>query len=142
MALSSWATQGGRRRQRRIAGLIQQELGDLLQRELRDPGLGFATVTEVRMSTDLKCAQVYISVMGDESERRSTMAALERAEGFIRRELASRLKLRYMPQIEFVPDLTLERAARLETLLDQASASSVGPDYGDTSTGDEDESQG
>jgi len=94
------------------------------------------------MSTDLKCAQVYISVMGDESERRSTMAALERAEGFIRRELASRLKLRYMPQIEFVPDLTLERAARLETLLDQASASSVGPDYGETSTGDEDESQG
>lgn len=142
MALSSWAAQGGRRRQRRVAGLIQQELGDLLQRELRDPGLGFATVTEVRMSTDLKCAQVYISVMGDESERRSTMAALERAVGFIRRELASRLKLRYMPQIEFVPDLTLERAARLETLLDQASASSVRPDCGETSAGDEDESQG
>lgn len=91
----------------------------MLEREVRDPGLGFVTVTEVRMSTDLKRAQVYISVMGDEEERQGTMAALGRAAGFIRRELASRLKLRHMPQIEFVPDLTLERAARLEAILDQ-----------------------
>jgi ribosome-binding factor A len=112
--------EGGRRRQRRIGALIQQELSDLLQRELRDPGLGFATVTEVRVSTDLKRAQVYVSVMGDEEERRGTMAALQRGEGFIRRELASRLKLRHMPEIEFAPDLTLERAARLDALLDQA----------------------
>lgn len=90
-----------------------------MERELRDPGLGFTTVTEVRMSANLKSAQAYISVMGDEEERQRTMAALERAAGFIHRELASRLKLRYMPQIEFVPDLTLERAARLEVLLDQ-----------------------
>jgi ribosome-binding factor A len=75
------------------------------------------------MSTDLKRAQIYISVMGDKEESRSTMAALERGEGFIRRELASRLRLRYMPEIEFTLDLTLERAARLDSLLHQASAS-------------------
>ena len=118
MVETSWNAQS-RRRQRQIGGLIQQELSDLLEREVRDPGLGFVTVTEVRMSTDLKRAQVYISVMGDEEERQGTMAALGRAAGFIRRELASRLKLRHMPQIEFVPDLTLERAARLEAILDQ-----------------------
>jgi ribosome-binding factor A len=139
MTLSSSVAQGGRRRQRRIGGLIQRELSDLLQRELRDPGLGFATVTEVRVSNDLKLAQIYISVMGDEEERQSTMAALERAEGFVRRELASRLKLRHMPEIEFMPDLTLERAARLDVLLDQALASSVDATQEGTSTGDQDE---
>jgi ribosome-binding factor A len=139
MTLSSSVAQGGRRRQRRIGGLIQRELSDLLQRELRDPGLGFATVTEVRVSNDLKLAQIYISVMGDEEERQSTMAALERAEGFVRRELASRLNLRHMPEIEFMPDLTLERAARLDVLLDQALASSVDATQEGTSTGDRDE---
>jgi len=119
MVEASWAAQGRERRQRQIGSLIQQQLGDLLERELRDPRLGFATVTEVKMSANLKRAQIYISVMGDEEERQRTMAALGRAAGFIRRELASRLKLRYMPQIEFVPDLTLEHAARLEALLDQ-----------------------
>lgn len=71
------------------------------------------------MRANLKRAQVYISVMGDEEERQKTMTALRQAAGFIRHELASRLKLRYMPQLDFIPDLTLERAARLEALLDQ-----------------------
>lgn len=121
--------QSRQRRQRQIGSLIQQELSDLLKRELHDPRLGFATVTEVKMRENLNRAQVYISVMGDEEERQKTMAALGQAAGFIRRELASRLKLRYMPQIEFVPDLTLDRAARLEALLDQI--------HEETSTGDE-----
>jgi len=142
MFVPSGAAEGGRRRQRQIGGSIQRELSDLLQRELRDPGLGFATVTEVRVSTDLKCAQVFVSVMGDAQERRTTMAALERAQGFIRRELASRLKLRFMPQIEFAADVTLDRAARLEALLDQASVSSTEPVREGTSAEDEDESRG
>jgi len=117
-------------------------LSDLLQRELRDPGLGFTTVTEVRVSTDLKLAQVYVSVMGDEEERRGTMAALRRGEGFIRRELASRLKLRHMPEIQFALDLTLERAARLDALLDQASMNSAQLIHEEVSAGDDDGSQG
>jgi len=119
MAISSWNTQNRQRRQRRVSSLIQRELSDILERKLRDPGLGFATVTEVKMSADLKHAKIYISVMGGEEERQETMAALERASGFIRHELASRLELRYMPQIEFIQDLTVERAARLEELLKQ-----------------------
>jgi len=119
MAISSWNTQNRQRRQRRVSSLIQRELSDILERKLRDPGLGFATVTEVKMSADLKHAKIYISVMGSEEERQETMAALERASGFIRHELASRLELRYMPQIEFIQDLTVERAARLEELLKQ-----------------------
>ena len=71
------------------------------------------------MSGDLKRAQVYVSVMGGEEETQETMAALGRASGFVRRELASRLDLRYAPQIEFTQDLTLESASRLEALLDQ-----------------------
>lgn len=119
MSITSWTTQGRQRRQRRIGSLIQRELSDILERRLRDPGLGFATVTEVKMSADLKHAKIYISVMGGEEERQETMAALERASGFIRHELASRLALRYMPQIEFIQDLTVERVARLEELLKQ-----------------------
>lgn len=97
-----------------------------MEQELRDPRLGFTMVTEVKLSANLKCARVYVSVMGDEEDRVKTMAALEQASGFIRRELARRLKLRYMPQIEFVPDLTLERAARLEALLDQIDGRTSG----------------
>ena len=115
--------QGAGRRQRRIGAQIQQGLSDLLQRELHDPGLGFATVTAVQVSSDLKNVQIFISVMGDEEEKRSTMAALNRGEGFIRRELASRLKVRYMPEITFALDLTLDQAARLDVLLDQAAPS-------------------
>jgi len=126
--MPSWAAQSRGRRQRQIGGLIQRELSDLLERELRDPGLGFA--------------REYISVMGDEEERQSTMAALGRAGGFIRHELAARLKLRYMPQIEFVSDLTLERAARVQELLDQALTNSVKPTHEGTPAGSEDESQG
>ena len=119
MVVAAQNRQLRQRRQRQIGSLIQQELSILLERELRDPRLGFTTVTEVKLSADLKCARVYVSVMGNEEDRRKTMVALDQALGFIRRELACRLKLRYMPQIEFVPDLTLERAARLESLLDQ-----------------------
>jgi ribosome-binding factor A len=129
---SSWADQSKERRQRQVGSLIQQEFSDLL-RGLRDPRLGFVTVTEVKVSANLKQAQIYISVMGEKEERRSTMAALEGAEGFIRHELASRLKLRFMPEIEFVPDLTLERAARLEALLNQI--------HENTSSGNQDEPQ-
>jgi len=126
MVVPSQDRQLRERRQRQVGSLIQQELSDLLRRELRDPRLGFATVTEVKLSASLDCARVYVSVMGDEEERRRTMAALERAEGFIRRELAHRLKLRYVPQIEFVADLTLDRAARLEALLDEIDGKTAG----------------
>jgi ribosome-binding factor A len=115
-----------------VASAIQHEFSSLL-RELRDPRLGFVTVTEVKVSANLKQAQIYVSVMGEEEERVSTMAALEGAGGFIRHQLASRLGLRFMPEIEFVPDLTLERAARLDALLDQIHEKS--------STGSEDEAQ-
>jgi len=126
MAAASQNRQLRQRRQRQIGSLVQQELSRLLEQELRDPRLGFTMVTEVKLSANLKCARVYVSVMGDEEDRVKTMAALEQASGFIRRELARRLKLRYMPQIEFVPDLTLERAARLEALLDQIDGRTSG----------------
>jgi len=134
MTLSSWTARDRDRRRRQIGGLIQQEFSDLLERELRDPRLGFATVTEVKVSADLKRAEIYVSVMGDEEARQSTMTALERAEGFIRRELASRLKLRYMPQIEFRSDQTLERAARLEALIERIHKESTGGDQGKPQT--------
>ena len=133
MSSSSWDAQGKERRRRQMGNLIQQAFSELLERELRDPRLGFATVTEVKVSVDLKRAQIYISVMGDKEEETQTITTLGQAEGFIRRELASRLKFRHMPQVEFVPDQTLEHAARLDALLDQI--------HGQAPVGNKDEPQ-
>ena len=131
MFLDPWSPQLRQRRQRQIGSLIHRELGELLQHELHDPRLGFATITEVKVASNLKRARIYVSVMGNEEERNGTMAALKAATGFVRHELAARLKLRYTPQIEFVPDLTLDRAARLDTLIDQAQEGTTAADGSD-----------
>jgi ribosome-binding factor A len=99
------------------------ELAELIQRELKDPRVGFVTVTEVRMSPDLKHARVYVSVFaGEDSDKDESVEALQRAEGFFRRSLGKRLRLRYVPTLKFVVDDTLDRSARIEALLDESDA--------------------
>jgi ribosome-binding factor A len=108
-------TQG--KRLDRINQLIKEEVSTLLQRELKDPRLGFVTVTEVETARDLRSARVYVSVLGTEDQWKASLAALVSARGFIHHWLRQHLDLRITPMLDFRPDRSLEHAARIQTLL-------------------------
>lgn len=103
----------------RVADLIRRELGELLKREVKDPRVGFVTVTRVEVTRDLRLARVAVSVLGDAARQKESLAGLAAAQGFLRRELAHRLGLRHTPEIRFHPDQTLESEERIEALLRQ-----------------------
>jgi ribosome-binding factor A len=96
--------------------MIRMEISELL-RELRDPRIGLATITEVKMSPDLKHGKVYISVLGGLEERKKTLAGLNSAASHIRHEIASRLRLRNTPDLSFFYDESIEYGAHIEELL-------------------------
>ena len=106
---------------RRIEMLNEQfkrEISGIVQRELRDPRIsGVVSITSVEISQDLRHANVFVSVLGGKDERDHAVAALTRASGFIRHELASRLTLRYTPDLMFRPDVSIERGERIMELL-------------------------
>lgn len=105
-------------RHERVATEIRQEISAMLAGELKDPRLStFATVTEVRMSPDLKQARIYVSVLGSEKEQKDTIKALTAAAGFIRRELSERLQLRRAPELNFVLDRSEEYGRHIDELL-------------------------
>jgi ribosome-binding factor A len=106
-------------RLQRVNQLIREELSFLLQRELKDPRLGFVTITEVDVAKDLRTARVYVSVLGSEAELRASLAALESARGFIRNWLAPRLRMRAIPQLAFHPDRSMAHAAHIQTVLEE-----------------------
>jgi ribosome-binding factor A len=112
-------------RHERVAGEIRQEISAMLAGELKDPRLAevFATVTEVRMSPDLKQAKIYVSVMGGEAEKKSTIKALTTAAGFIRHELSERLQIRRAPELIFVLDRSEEYGRRIDELLRSTKSS-------------------
>jgi ribosome-binding factor A len=101
----------------RVNQLIKEEISLLVQRELKDPRLGFVSVTEVEVAKDLRTAKVYVSVLGSEAEWRASLQALEGARGFIRSWLA-RLRLRAIPHLTFLPDRSMAHAAHIQTLLE------------------------
>ena len=106
----------------RIDELLRQEIGSILTREVKDPRVGFATVTRVETSPDLGHARIWISVIGQQGERKQTIAALEGAMPFVRRELGARLRLRRIPNLHVHLDDTLERGTRILHLLDELEA--------------------
>lgn len=110
------------RRQRRVAQQIHRELGQLLLREVRDPRLAEVTVTEVRVTPDLLLARIYFSVLGETEAEEAALTALERAGGFLRTQLAERLSLRLMPELDFMLDKSAEYGRRIEELLDRIAA--------------------
>ncbi len=89
---------------------MQRILGTMITQELRDPRLGFATVTRVEVTDDLKHAKVFVSIIGDRHEARQTMDALENASRYLRGELGHRIDLRYTPELTFVEDRSAEHA--------------------------------
>ena len=105
-----------RYRRLRVQDLIREEISLIIQRDLQDPGLGFITIVEVKMSEDLKTGKVYISIYGDEEEQKNTLDALKRSKGYIKFLLGKRVKLRYIPDLTFLLDDTLERALRIEEI--------------------------
>jgi ribosome-binding factor A len=104
-------------RQEKLAELIASELSDLLRTRVKDPRVGFVSITRVEVSGDYRHAKVYASVMGNKDEQAGTMKALQRATGFLRHELATRLDLRYTPEIVFKLDHSLEEGARILELI-------------------------
>lgn len=103
----------------RVNQLVREEISHLLQRELKDPRLGFVTVTEVAVSKDLRSAKVYVSVLGSEEQWKGSLAALHSARGFIRNWLAPRLRLRAVPDMTFLPDRSMAHAAHIQTVLER-----------------------
>jgi len=105
------------KRLERVNQLLKEEISMLLQREVKDPRLGFVTVTEVDVTADLKLAKVYVSVLGPEEQWVSSFRALESARGFVWNWLRRHLDLRVTPEIAFRPDRSMEHAAHIQSLL-------------------------
>jgi len=115
------------RRAERLAEQIREELSLIIAGEVEDPKVGFVTVTEAKVSADLRTAKVYVSVLGTEDEVRESMAALKHAAGFIRNQLGVVLRMKRTPDLHFVYDDTDLRAARIEELLNQEVAKAQEP---------------
>ncbi len=107
------------RRSQRVAPLVREELSRLVLTEAHDPELRPVTITDVEMPADLKSARVYFSCLGEREDQDRASAALDRASGYLRREVTRRCGLRYAPELFFIFDRTLERGARIEELLAQ-----------------------
>jgi ribosome-binding factor A len=105
-------------KQDRMAERIQEILSELLLREVADPRLQHITVTEVKLDRELMCANVYINALAEEARESEVMAGLERAKGFLRREIARRVRLRSVPDLIFHWDYALERGERIAQLLE------------------------
>ena len=124
------------RRAQRLTEEIREQVARMLTSDLKDPRLGFVTVTRVEMTHDLGLARVHVGVLGSEAEREKTMKALGQASGFVRRELGKRLRIRHTPEVEFRYDKGLDATDRVAQLLDEERRRASTPS-GDAGEGDE-----
>jgi ribosome-binding factor A len=107
------------RRTDRVSALIQRELSDIIQRELRDPRVTFCTISQVEVSADLRYADVKVSVIGDKKQKRNSIIGLKNAAGFLRREVVQRIGLRHAPELRFELDDSVDQLMRIDRLLKQ-----------------------
>lgn len=103
----------------KVRELLYREFSDIVQ-NLKDPRIALVTVVDAEVSADLKHSRMFVSVMGSDEEKREAVVALGKALGYIRYEIAQRIRMRHVPEINVVYDNTAERAARLTSLIDQA----------------------
>lgn len=101
----------------RLGEAIKEEISDIIQRGLKDPRIGFVTITGVEVSHDLRHATVFFSILGSESERKETLAGLDSARGYIRTELGKRIRLKFLPELSFKLDKTIEESQRITELI-------------------------
>jgi ribosome-binding factor A len=126
-----------KRRTERLAEEIREEVAAMIGRELKDPRIGFVTVTRVELAADLRNAKVLVSVLGGAGDRDKTLEGLRRAAGFVRREIGRRIRMRHAPEISFQFDSGIDATDRVARLLDEvertdaARASSASEDDGE-----------
>ena len=124
----------GQLRVEKVQELMKQEISQIILRELKDPRIGFVTVTSVECTGDLREAKVYVSLMGNESQVKSCWMGLNSSLGFIRREIGKRIRLRVTPEISFALDKSLDYSAHIQELLlkikaeDEAKAKDSAPE--------------
>ena len=106
-------------RQKRVGELVREEIAKIIQSDLKDPRIGFTSVMAVRMSPDLRYANIYVSLLGTDSEKKSSLVGLRRSSGWIRREIGKRLRLRFTPEIRFFEDTSLDDVFHLEEVFKQ-----------------------
>ena len=106
-------------RLRRVDEAVRQVLSDAVATDLKDPRVGFVTVTGVKTSPDLRHARVYVSVLGDDAAREASLDGLRSAHGFLQRRVASELRMKHTPTLDFVYDDSVERGMRLSELIDR-----------------------
>ena len=112
----------------RVSGLIQETLSDLLNKSIHDPRLQMITITKVKMSADLRLARIYFAIYGDDKKSENAAKGFESARGFIKRILAPKLGLRYMPDLKFFYDDSLDYGSHIDQLLKKIKADN-GPDH-------------
>ena len=130
------------RRPERLGEAIREEVARMVVFDLKDPRLGLVTVTRVEVSSDLSHAHVYVGVLGDGAARRQSLEALARASGFVRRELARRLGIRQVPEIDFRYDKGLDAADRVARLLEAERETNAAGAGAATDTEDDDPETG
>ncbi|HZB25321.1 MAG TPA: 30S ribosome-binding factor RbfA [Vicinamibacterales bacterium] len=119
----------------RVADQLRAEISDLLTREVHDPGIGFLTITHVKVTPDLQVARLYYTTLGDARARRETERALQRVTPFLRRHLGRRLRLKRVPELEFFFDEAIERGDRVERILQEITAGRAEPEPESTGGG-------
>ncbi len=107
------------KRSDRVKEVMREEISQMLMGDIKDPRIGFATLTRVELSDDLRNAKVFVSVMGSEAEKKKTIKGLENATGFIRKELRHRLRLKFIPEIIFKIDTSIEHGEKIARLLEE-----------------------
>jgi len=105
------------KRSRRVSELLREKISRIVTQQLEDPLIGIVTVTSVKLTDDLKLARVYVSILGDDKNRQDGLRGLERATKFIRSEIARRTTLKYVPELKFYYDETIDYAHKIELLL-------------------------
>jgi ribosome-binding factor A len=107
------------RRAERLAEEIREEVAKIVGGELKDPRIGFVTVTRVELTADLRTARVHVGILGDAAQREKTLGGLRQAAGFVRRELGRRIRIRHTPEVQFHYDEGLDATERVARLLEE-----------------------
>lgn len=109
----------GSQRSEKVAEAIRKEISEIIQREMKDPRIGFITITRVQVTDDLRYVEVYFSILGTTEERKETLKGLNSAAGFLRREIGKRLGLRYAPELRFKFDRSIEYSTHIAEVLEK-----------------------
>jgi ribosome-binding factor A len=114
----------GFKRAQKVGELVLEEISNILLREIEDPRIGFVTITHVTVSDDLRYAKVFVSVMGEDEEKKNSLEGLQSASGFMRKKLGARLQLRCVPELVFKLDDTMEESSKILTILSKLNIDS------------------